>query len=82
MEVAERFSTNADGLRAFFQVLVCALATRTILGTNEAANRKHLVRLPVKDYDVLYALLDPSRDPLETIASIAVLLADDPAVPV
>jgi hypothetical protein len=73
----ELFDTDPEGLRSFFQVTVCALATGHIHRSNEIARRVDVARLPVWDHELLGELWNPSHDPIETIASMPERLRDE-----
>jgi eukaryotic-like serine/threonine-protein kinase len=74
---APRFATDPEGLRSFLQVLICTLATGTIFEAMEAAQRRHLARLPVGDHEFLETLWNTASDPLDALASLHEGLADE-----
>jgi hypothetical protein len=75
---AERFATDPEGLRFFFQVLLCALATGKVREANKVARQLRLAWLPVKDHRLLEALWSSSCDPLDVISAMQERLGDKP----
>jgi hypothetical protein len=65
-ETVETFASDPDGLRSFFRLLACALATGAVTAVKDV----DLARLQVGDHELLAQLHDPSREPVRALAAI------------